>query len=125
MAGCFIVHERNKKGTLPSVEKVIFVTARIRARQGHTGELEQAASGLIAPTLDEAGCIFYELYRCADNPTTFLFFECWKDSNALAQHLRQPYVREFMKTTARLLDGQIEVTCWEKVDQTRSSPVQP
>lgn len=97
----------------------------MHARQGHTGDLEQAARGLIAPTLGETGCIFYELYRCTDNPTAFLFFECWKDRDALAQHLRQPYVKEFMKTTAPLLDGQVEVTCWEKLDGTRSSLLQP
>ena len=99
---------------------MIFLTARLHARHECAEELEQAARALIAPTVCEAGCIFYELYRCIDNVAIFLFFECWKDSNSLEQHLRQPHARAFMKTTASLLEGQVEVQWWEKVDGTKS-----
>lgn len=70
----------------------LHVVARIVARPDTIDEVRQVLSGMIAPTRREDGCLKYELYQNAVDPTDFTFVEEWTDGAALDKHAAAPHI---------------------------------
>ncbi|MDQ6732098.1 MAG: antibiotic biosynthesis monooxygenase [Actinomycetota bacterium] len=51
------------------------VVAVLKAKAGSDAVLQDALAGLVAPTRAEDGCISYELFRSASDPSTFITVE--------------------------------------------------
>ncbi|MCX8043367.1 MAG: antibiotic biosynthesis monooxygenase [Desulfobacterota bacterium] len=100
----------------------VVVVARMQAQPGKAPLLEQAACALVAPSVAEPGCMTYELYRCPEREGALMFFERWRSREALENHLRQPHLKAFMETASKLLEGQISVSIWEKIDGASHVP---
>lgn len=56
--------------------------------------IREATKHLVEPTLQEPGCIRYELCQDADDPTRFAMLECWESEQALQRHLAQPRLQQ-------------------------------
>jgi len=82
---------------------VIFVNASVTAKKGSTQELRKVLEALIAPSRAEEGCVFYDLYATEDGGT-FVFFECWKSRQALADHENTPHYKQLLKLIGALVD---------------------
>lgn len=72
-------------------EKLVII-ARIEANTGHEGQVRNALSNLIAPTLKETGCIQYDLHQDNDSPSIFLFYEIWENRELWQDHLNSPHI---------------------------------
>ncbi len=53
------------------------VTATIIARPDKRELVKQALLDLIPPTLEEEGCLNYDLHQDNENPNRFFFYENW------------------------------------------------
>ncbi len=69
------------------------VVAVLVAQTGQEDVLRQALSALVAPTLDEEGCLGYELFESAAAPGTFLTQERWRGQSDLDAHLQTAHVQ--------------------------------
>ena len=85
------------------------VIARLRAKPGRESDLQSVASGLIAPTRREAGCIRYELLVNEADPAEFIFVEEWRDGDALNAHLATAHVQYALSRCSELLLGELDL----------------
>jgi quinol monooxygenase YgiN len=95
--------------------KPIVVIARVKAKQGKKDELKQALMSLIEPSRNDDGCINYDLHDSEDEEGQFMFHETWRDKEALAKHLSTPHLRDFISKADDLLEGEMNVSLWNKV----------
>ncbi len=68
------------------------VVAVIAAKPGSESVVRDALNGLVAPTLEEPGCVAYELYESAAAPGTFVTVETWKAQSDLDAHMQTPHI---------------------------------
>ncbi len=54
------------------------VVARIEAKPDKIALVKAELMKLIEPTLEEAGCVQYDLHQDNENPAVFLFYENWE-----------------------------------------------
>jgi quinol monooxygenase YgiN len=97
-------------------EQEVRVIARMQAKKGREKELQQALAALIGPSRGEPGCISYILHQAAEDKTSFLFYEHWADKKDLDEHLQKPYIKNFMDSAAKLLDGPVKITLWKMIE---------
>ncbi|NPA35806.1 MAG: antibiotic biosynthesis monooxygenase [Chlorobi bacterium] len=98
------------------MNKPVIVTARIKAKQGKTEILKKILNNLTGPSRKEEGCINYELLISDDVSGLFMFYETWRDREALAKHLATPHIREFIGASKELIDGNMQVSLWNQLE---------
>ena len=99
------------------MEKPIVVIARLKAKAGKEEELKNELQNLIEPSRNDDGCINYDLHASEDEPGQFMFHETWRDKEALAKHLSTPHLRRFLEISDKLLEGQMNVSLWSKIEE--------
>ena len=68
------------------------VVAVLVAQPGREAVLRDALVALVPPTLQEEGCLAYELNESAAAPGTFVTVERWRAQADLDAHLQTPHV---------------------------------
>ncbi len=68
------------------------VVAHIQAKPGQESAVRAVLEGFIAPTGQENGCLRYELFVDADDPTKFTFIEEWASREALNVHGQSAHI---------------------------------
>jgi len=96
-------------------QKTYTVLAIVEAKQGKENELEKVLTALIAPTLQEDGCINYDLHKCPNNPAAFMFYENWASKDAHGQHRETPHFKTWQAKMDELLDKPCDATFWEMI----------
>ena len=69
------------------------VVAVFVAKPGMEHQLEELFLGLIDTTLQEDGCISYQLNRDTQNPRRFVFTEVWESQAHLDRHSAAPHLQ--------------------------------
>ena len=69
---------------------MIYVIATIQCRTDKHAPFLAGARAMIAATLKEPGCLFYDLTRSITNPDEFTFVERWTSREALEVHFHTP-----------------------------------
>ncbi|MCK9782880.1 MULTISPECIES: putative quinol monooxygenase [Enterobacterales] len=85
----------------------IRLIATIVAKENHENEVLSACKAMIKPSHKDEGCIQYELHKDTTQPRTFIFFEIWKDQNAIDKHNETEHMKAFvenLKDKIELLD---------------------
>src|SRR6476659_1114859 len=75
-----------------TTSSAVHVVARHFAKPGAVAEVREILEGLIPLSRAEAGCLKYELFQNASDPTDFTFMETFASDAALALHASAPYV---------------------------------
>jgi quinol monooxygenase YgiN len=83
----------------------IVVVARIKAKPGSEQKLEEAFRSMIGKVREEPGCEQYILHRQIKDPTVFLFYEIYKDKEALDFHGKTPHMAELGKALRDLVES--------------------
>jgi quinol monooxygenase YgiN len=83
----------------------VHVFAILTAQPGKEQILRDALLGLIEPTKKEPGCISYMLHEDPKTPTTFYFFEIYKDQPATDFHMNSPYLAAALEKVGPILAG--------------------
>lgn len=78
----------------------VTVIAEITAKPEFATALSAALTPLIAATLQEPGCLRYQLHQRLDNPHGWMLHEEWESEAALDAHQQQPHFIAFASLTA-------------------------
>lgn len=75
------------------------IVANIFAVPEKQGLLKQELENLIAPTLEEEGCVQYDLHQDNEDPNHFLFFEQWENRELWQAHMKSDHLAAFLNAT--------------------------
>ncbi len=96
---------------------MITVIAKLKAKAGSEAQLEEAFRSNIKNVRTETGTLEYILHRSAKDPTTFVFYEVYKDQEAFDHHGKTPYMKELGGKIGNLLDGRPEIQVLTEVER--------
>lgn len=83
----------------------IYICSVKYAKEGKTEELRKALLSLVKPTHREEGCIAYDIYEEKDG--TLFMYEAWRSREDFENHLRQPYLIDFIDKSDSLVEKNI------------------
>lgn len=83
--------------------ETVRVVARITAQPDKVEEVASILQGLVGQTLQEKGCISYQLLQNKVDPSDFTFVEEWMNDSAIDAHLTMPHVQEAFSKAKSLL----------------------
>lgn len=77
--------------------EIIICLSQMTAKKGKEDQLRQALQALIEPTLQEKGCLAYELLEDLGSVGSFVMYERFQNREALEAHIKMPYIEAFVK----------------------------
>lgn len=86
------------------------ITATIVARPEKRELVKQALLDLIPPTLNEEGCLNYDLHQDNQDPNRFFFYENWASRSLWLDHNNSEHISRHKE---RMTDAIVEVTIRE------------
>jgi quinol monooxygenase YgiN len=92
------------------MENQLTLIVPIKAKSEFRGEVRRLLLELAKQTRKEAGNIHYTVHEVADHQNEFLIYEVWKNQEALAFHMQQPYLIKFLEEECKLLREPIKST---------------
>ncbi|WLQ17121.1 putative quinol monooxygenase [Hahella aquimaris] len=73
------------------------LTAHIRTTEGSDPDsVRRELAQLQADTQKEAGCLTFQIFQDAANPTHFVLWESWTSPDALDQHFEHEHTQRYM-----------------------------
>lgn len=98
-------------------DTIVTVIASIKVKSGAEVRALSLLAGIVPATLQEPGCLAYDLHQSLTDPTEFMFYERWSSDEALAAHAAStlPHRLALRDSFAELLDGRPSVTRWRGV----------
>jgi len=85
------------------------VIATIPAKPEAVETVRTALQTLAAATLQEDGCLSYDLFESAAVPGTFMTVERWTGQEALDGHLQSPHVADAFSAATDALAGEVVI----------------
>mgnify|MGYP000001474545 FL=1 len=79
------------------------IVARVKILAEKQAAFLNATEVLIQETRAEKGNISYTLYQSTENPSDFIFYEEYKDENAMSVHATSEHFKSFVET----IDGML------------------
>jgi quinol monooxygenase YgiN len=70
-------------------------TAFITPAPGRAEELRQRLRAVVARTVEEPGCIEFQVFELTDRPGSFVLWEKFTDQAALEVHIAAEWTREY------------------------------
>lgn len=86
------------------------ITATIIAKPDKRELVKQSLMNLIPPTLQEKGCLNYDLHQDNENPDRFFFYENWASRDLWLDHNASAHIASHKKKTEGAV---LEVTIHE------------
>jgi len=93
----------------------MIVVAKLKAKSGKDEEIEKILTDMVGKVGQEEGTLTYTLHRSRKDPTVFLFYEKYKDKDALSFHSSTPYFKEMFGAIGPLLDGDPEIDMYNEI----------
>ncbi len=92
----------------------VTVIAIISVKAGQEARAHALLQSLVPPTLQEPGCLAYDLHQSVADPGDFMFFERWESDEALAAHAAStaPHRLALREQLADLAEVRPSVTRW-------------
>ncbi|MCX5208737.1 antibiotic biosynthesis monooxygenase [Kitasatospora sp. NBC_00240] len=81
----------------------MIVIATLVAAAGRSDRLRTALEAMIEPSLEEPGCLAYQLYADPNRPEQMAIVEEWTDEAALQFHFGTDHFRQVAETLAEVL----------------------
>ncbi|KHS66714.1 antibiotic biosynthesis monooxygenase [Pectobacterium brasiliense] len=82
----------------------IRIVATIQAKAEFVADVTATLKRVVAPSRQEAGNVQYDLHEVVDKSGSFVFFERWKDRDALASHEQSDHFKNLLAE----LDGKTD-----------------
>ena len=93
----------------------MILVAVLEAQAGKEKEMEEALRAVVPKVKAEEGTLAYSLHRAKDNPAKFMFYEKYKDEEAMAYHGSTPYLAELFVTIGPMLAGEPVISMYEEL----------
>lgn len=94
-------------------EDFIVLSGRYKIKPEKRERFLQLALAGMEKTREETGNISYNLYEQVGVPNSFIYFEEWKSREALAAHLKQPYITPLLAEFSDLVEGDANVRIYD------------
>lgn len=78
-----------------------------KANDGKTEEALSAAKALVAESLNDEGCVAYDVFQSATRPDVLLICETWDNDRALAKHSVSSHFKKYVGELEKL--GQMKI----------------
>jgi len=85
------------------------VVAKVVAKQEKMSETETLMKSLIPITLEEDGCISYEVFQETAQSNSYFFLETWESKEDLDKHLSNDHMIHFVTSGEELFSEPLEV----------------
>ena len=72
---------------------------KFEVKKGMESLVKEELLKMVEITLKEDGCVAYDLYQDAEDPTVFMFYEVWATYDAWKKHDQMPHVNVFREAT--------------------------
>jgi quinol monooxygenase YgiN len=97
---------------------VYILIANVYSKKDKAEQLKEAGKELGRATSREPGCVHWTMHRRQDDPTTFVFYEIYRDEAAFKTHMESAHSKRFLDAFngQKLGRADIEVTLLEKVE---------
>ncbi|WP_416730686.1 putative quinol monooxygenase [Fictibacillus sp. JL2B1089] len=73
----------------------ITINAILKAKPGKEESLREELIKVVQASRQEEGCISYTLHESTENPETFVFYENWRDEDALSRHIESDHYKDY------------------------------
>lgn len=80
----------------------------IKVNEQHRTAVLEAAKTLTAASLQQDGCIAYDIFESATRHDVLMFCETWRDQSALDAHAASQVFRELVKIINDLAEMKLE-----------------
>ena len=94
---------------------LVTVVAEMKAKPGLEDQLRKELLAMAVETNKEDGCVQYHLHESVDQKGTFVFYENWTSSEALAAHGASPHISAFRAIRADLLDVPARILIYNRI----------
>ncbi len=96
---------------------MIYVVAEVRLKPGMADKAVAAARKVVAETVKEDGCIFYDMHRSVNVADKIVVVERWASRDALDRHMHTPHLKAWREAGKEfVLERKVEIITPEKVD---------
>ena len=96
---------------------MIYVIAELSLKPGSTEKASAEARKVVAETVKENGCIFYQMHLNVGDPTKLIVVERWGSRAALDAHMHTPHLKAWREAGKEfVIARKVEVITPEKVD---------
>ena len=85
------------------------IIATLHAQEGRADALAARLHAMVRDTLQEAGCIAYDLHRAEHDPREFVLVEYWRDRAAIDLHDASAHMAAFKADLPALLDRPVSL----------------
>lgn len=83
---------------------MMFITVRFDVKPDHADSWLEITRGFTEATRAEPGNLWFDWYRSAEQPNTFLLSEAFRDGDAPAEHVNSPHFADFTGSAAQYLE---------------------
>lgn len=83
----------------------ITINAILIAREGKEEALRDELINVVQASRKEEGCISYIFHESTENPSTFVFYENWRDEDALNSHINSQHYKAYRKNIETLVQN--------------------
>lgn len=97
------------------MQKTLRVVARVVALPEQVEALKELLIGLVEPTRQEPGCLYYELLQNQQDPTDFTFVEEWESQEHLKAHLASEHLKNAMNQLPGLVARDPDIRCYDLI----------
>ncbi len=73
----------------------------------------EVLESMLEPSRGEPGCLSYRFFVAPDDPDHILFFEEWKDEQAVEEHFASPHFQELGERLEGLLAQEPTINVYE------------
>lgn len=101
----------------------ITVIATLKAREGLEGKVQQELLKMVEETHKEIGCLQYDLHRCVDDQSVFVFYETWESKDSLDKHFATPHFLRLSDMIEELFEEEPLIQFFDKISAPKQVPV--
>ena len=91
------------------------VVSRVIASPSETDALLHRLLEIAAATLQEPGCVSYEVFEDVQDPTDFTVIAEYADAAAYEEHFSHPYMQAFLADLPSMTTGALESRALKEV----------
>ena len=96
-------------------ETLLAVVAEMQAKPGCEAELRSELLKMVGFTLQEEGCVQYDLHESTATPGQFVFYENWTSPAALEKHAASAHIQAFRAIASELLAGPSRIITYHRI----------
>lgn len=87
---------------------MIRINVFIQVEEGNRAKVIEIAKEMIAKSVNEVGCIAYDLFESSTRKDVLMFCETWKDESALADHQKTEHFTSLLPQIQALSIAKVE-----------------